>query len=170
MINVYKKDDNGPYELTSKHDPDSQVIYAMRYKPSLWTPSTVLFENEDVVLPTTETGFYYEVKSTGVTGASEPTWATETRDKVLADGTVDYVTRSYNFLLGYNETLISSEWSATTGVTLSNDSNTSSHSQVRVDAVTSTLTEFILTNRITKSTGGVIETFDHSFLIKIGDL
>lgn len=173
---VYEWGRNKPAKLDTYHDPDSMVFYGFTYRPAEWALDTEYLESTvddtlgDLVIPTTNTGFYYEATSAGVSAGTEPTWPTVDKGTV-DDGTVEWTAHAYDLFMGYEDTFTTSVWAADdTNITIDEDGKLGGEAFARVSTVPSTLTTFTLTNTatITRSDSKV-ETIDRSMIVKVAD-
>ena len=166
---IYLANQKGPLKKTAYHDPNNKTFQGFLYRPGDWAASTVYIKRStndyDVVIPTTFNGFYYKIKSSGTSDATEPaTWAT-VAGETTTDGTVEWEAVPYN-LMPISETITASVWTASDSVTLTTDTNTTTSTQVRVEDVPDGVKKFTITNHITKSNG---EEASRSMEIKVND-
>lgn len=176
MAFIYNQCRTSPLTLQCAHDPDAKIYYSFRYRAPAWSSSTEkreitgLDEIADIVRPGTANGFYYECYSAGITGTTEPTWPT-TKDGTIIDGTVTWKAVPDDTLIRDGDAITSSSWECdTVGVVMDNDSYTGFDTSVRITAVPSDATSFILRNVITITrSGGNVEDYNRSIKIKIKD-
>jgi len=126
----------------------------------------------DLVTPLLHNGFLYECISSGITGATEPVWPTVT-DGTVDDGTVQWkaIPDAFN-LLNSGETIVGSDWEVDdANITLSEDGVAGGRTYVKVSTVPNSITQFILTNRITiNRLGGIQEIIDRSLKLKVKEM
>ena len=134
---LYDSISKGPYKVSGVHDPDSIRTIAVVLRPPVRTNSTVYYwrrsDDYDIVIPSVFTGVYYEVKSPGLSAGVEPTMAKEV-DAETEDGSVVWGTKAYN-MMPPDIDIVSVDYDATSGVTLSSTSNTSRYAQFTIDAI-----------------------------------
>jgi len=164
ITSTNKKIINYPFH----HDPGDEKYYQFIYRPQARSNSTE-YLLDDVVRPASANGYYYICINAGISGASEPTWVTKENGKVI-DGPIIWQAKAYNMMLNTGDNITSSSFSATSGVTLSDPSESNGLASVKVTDVGS-LTSFILTNTVSITrASGKIETFERSISVIVGDL
>jgi hypothetical protein len=138
---LYNSLSKGPYKVIGAHDPDSIRTMAIVLRPPERANSTVYYlpraDAGDIVIPSTFTGVYYEVKNPGKSAAAEPTMATVI-DAETEDGSVLWVTKPYNMMIpGVTISIGESPvtCTATEGVTVSSITNTETQVQFTIDAI-----------------------------------
>ena len=155
MLNIYSADDKGPFKLEGFHDPDNLTTYPITYRPDAWVADTVYFEAEDIVIPTTFSGFYHKCTSAGTADSSEPTWATVAGEETV-DNTVVWEAVAYNLLKpGVN--VSSSSWVAADLVTITAEANDTTSSSIQVTAVPDGVKTINITNSIVLSNGDAFD-------------
>lgn len=165
----YDANIKGPFKVPGYHDPDDKRLMGIIFRPEVWQTNTVYYRNDsdnyDVVIPTVFTGQYHRVKNPGKSGAIEPTtWGTAPGDET-DDGSSGLVWEAVNYnLMPPTETITAFTVSATTGVTISNDSFTDTSIQFMIDPFTAVLTTFDVTCHLTKSN---TEEFDVTLRFKV---
>lgn len=154
---------------TFPHDPDSKAFYGLTYGAPAWTANTAVYADTTIVSPTVANGHYYVPTTGGKTGATEPTWTSDT----VEDGTL-VVWKAYPYTLNLypGDTISASAWTADqVGVTLDNKSFDSLSTKCRVTAVPANATEFTLTNTVSITrANNDLEEIERSVRIKIKDL
>ncbi len=162
-----------PYKLpkSETYDPDEKRFYSASYRPKSWVADKEYLQGVDVVIPASANGFYYECSSSGVSGATEPVFAT-TDGSTTADNTVQWQAIAYNLLLRTGDTITASTWTGVNGETVDNESIVGG-SQTRfrlltvpTDATTATLKNHITVTRL----NGDVEEFDRSLIIPVKQL
>lgn len=135
------------------HDPDSKRLVSLVYKPPAWQANTVYYwfdsGDYDTVIPNVFAGVYFKVINPGKSGAIEPTWPTVVGDTVQ-DGGVLWECVAYN--LGTSNITISTI-ETTIGVTISGATSTPDSVQFFIDPFTAALSNFEVTNHITRANG-----------------
>lgn len=162
--NIYLANQKGPYKLSGYHDKDDVTLYGFDSRPADWAATSVYYLDQGYALPTTSNGFYYIVTSPGISGSTEPTWPTVV-DGTVADGTVEWKAVAFD-LMPMTETVTVSTWTASDSVVTSGSANTTISTQIQVDSVPSGVTNFTLTNHITKSNG---EELDRTIKIRVNE-
>lgn len=164
---LYIPTSRGQIKVARVHDPDSKQYADITYRPGVWQANTVYYHREtddyDAVIATTFNGLYYKVINPGLAGATEPTWPT-TVGATVKDGGIVWEAVAYN-LLPPTESISTSTWVATDGVTIDQQTSTTSSAQCRIAAVPVGVTGFSLTNHTVKSNG---EEDDVTLQFKVG--
>lgn len=177
MSQVYSCSQTSPLSMDAPHDPNAELYYTIQYRAPAWMADSVYLEKTcgeigDLVLPAAENGFLYETVSGGVSGPSEPTWATVT-DELTVDNTISWkaIPNAFN-LLSPSDTITSSEWSTDdANITLVDDGVAGGRTYVKVTTVPATISQFILTNRVTiQRSGALTEILDRSLKIKVKEM
>ena len=153
---IYSATASGPYKMPGVFDPNAKKSIGLVYRPDTWASNTVYYlraeDDYSTVIPTVFAGLYFKVVNPGKSAATEPTWPSVVGDTVT-DGTVVWEAVAYN-LLPPPDTIVSSTFSATTGVVLTGATVIGgTKTQVMVDSIPSTATVFTVTNHIVKSNG-----------------
>ena len=160
-MNTYAATDKGPLKITGYIDPDDTTIVQVFYSAPEFVASTV-YHVDDVVRPTVDTGYYYTCTTTGVAGVAEPTWTQSS----TTSGTVVFTASSWDLFCAFGEDIVASAWTATNSVTLSASAYNVDSTSVRITPLPEGVTEFTLTNVITKSNG---ESLSRSFKFKVNE-
>jgi len=151
---IYSATAKGPFKIPGFHDRDNKRLVGIIYRPDVWAANTVYYvravDDYDVVVPTNFKGLYFKAISPGLSGAVEPIWPT-TVGETVTDG-VTWEAVAYN-LLPPTESIVTSNFTATDSVTLTNSSNTANTTQTMISAVPAGVTVFSITNHIVKSNG-----------------
>lgn len=159
-MQIYSPTLKGPLKISGFIDPDDVTKISVFWGAPVFSPSTV-YRSMDICRPTTDNGYYYQCSTNGVSAATEPSWNQEES----TSGSCVFSAIPWNLWLFPGESIDNSEWSVNTlDVTLNNDSFNEYQSVVFVSNVSANITEFVLTNQITKSNG---EKLSRSFLYKI---
>lgn len=87
VLNTGRSDSNGVYTINVTPWDGEVMVYAVQDYGNAWAANTALNVG-DVIHPTTPNGYIFEVTTAGTTGATEPTWPSQTTD--VTDGTVQY--------------------------------------------------------------------------------
>lgn len=155
MANVYCFDQHGGVDIPEPHDPGAVLDYTFLYKPETWAVGKQ-YSRGNIVLPTLFSGFLMECIDSGVSGALEPLWPADLGESI-ADNTVEWRSREYNFYLEFNEKIAPnlvtggylSTFSATNGVVVGNSVSNDRASKIWVLTVPPGVREFSITNRFT---------------------
>jgi Ni,Fe-hydrogenase III small subunit len=136
---IYSADLKPPLRIPGWHNPYEARLIGIRLKPDTWLDTT-LYERQDcdtfdIVLPTIFTGFYHECKNPGISGATEPVWAT-TKHGLTIDGATGLVweAKLYN-LMPISESISTVDIVATNGVTISAITNDTGSLKFMIDAM-----------------------------------
>lgn len=172
MSFIYDVDQTRPLRPALVHDPDESLYYTFRYRAPNWSSLTEKKEKTsaddsgDIVAPLTVNGFYAECTSTGITGASEPTWPTVDGETV-DDGTVEWTMHTDHFEIEPDDVITESTWEADDDVVMDNNGVTNFDTYVRVTAVPDA-SSFTLTNIVTITREiGFVETINRSITLRI---
>ena len=159
-MQIYQPTQKGPLKISGFIDPDDVTIIRVNYGATTWHANTV-YRSNDVVKPTKDNGFYYTVTTNGRSNlTTEPDW----QQDETTDNSITWAANPWDLWLLPDQVLTHSSWVATTGVTLGIETKSDVFTTVFIDAVDPTLTEFELTNQVTKDNG---EKLSRSFLYKI---
>lgn len=159
--------DNTPLTIDDILDPDGMLYYTIYLKPPVWQASFEYIAN-DIISPSLPTGFYYSVKSSGISGAVEPVWSTVKNEETI-DNTVLYKALDNVAYLNSTGNLTAATWSATNSVPIDNQSFTAAGlTTVQVGPVPSGVSTFTLTVSITVNSGhATSELDDRSIVINV---
>ena len=109
---IYSANAKGPYKVEGVIGPTDQKYVGIIYKPPTWIPSTIYYKwaehVQDIVIPTSFSGYYHKIVSPGVSGPTEPVWATSPYGNTI-DGTILWEAVAYN-LMPSSETIVTSTW------------------------------------------------------------
>jgi len=158
-MQIYKSNQKGPLKMDGYIDPNDVTVVRLNWGADPWLPNHV-FRANDIVKPTVDNGYYYTVSTNGRSSTSEPTW---TQDETT-DNTTVFVANPWDLWLMHSETLQTSEWVATTGVTLELPYKGDTYTTINITAVNPALTQFEITNQVSKSNG---EKLSRTLLFKI---
>lgn len=160
----------GPLVLPDSmaYDVNEKAYYSLTYRPTDWAANTEVIEGVDVVIPTTPNGFYYECSSSGITDASEPTFATSDGSET-ADNSASWTAKTYDLLLNTGDTITVSTWVGTNGETIDNETIVSSiQTKFRITGTPNIEETATIVNHVTVlRSGGDTEEFDRSIVIPI---
>jgi hypothetical protein len=158
-----------PLRLHRPHDSSAVVYYPFYLKPPAWEADTEYVEGH-IVSPTTATGFYHKVTSSGVTGSTEPTWAT-TKNGETTDNTVTYKALNNESYLLANATLSTATITASDSVPVDDITYTSAgYIAAKVGPIPDGVQQFTLTVTFTADTGHTDpETDEYSVIVKVRD-
>lgn len=152
---IYSATSKGPFRMPGYHDKDSKRPIGIIYRPPVWAPNTVYYKrsetDSDIVIPTVFTGLYFRVVNPGKSGSTEPVWPT-TVGKTIANGPT-WEAVAYN-LLPPSQNIVDSTWTASDGVTISEETFTLGSTQALISSVPSGVLIFTVTNHVVKSDGG----------------
>ena len=167
---IYSASSKNGYLFAGVYDPDSKRPVGIIYAPVNWVANTVYYhrsdDDYDIVIPTAFTGLYYRVKSAGKSGSTEPTWGFITGGETVDGVTgLEWEAVSYN-LMPPTDTIATSTWTATNGVTLSGSAHTNGTTQVFISTVPAGITEFAITNHTIRNTG---QEDDVTLRFRVGD-
>lgn len=158
-MQIYQPTQKGPLKITGYIDPDDVTIIKVNWGAVTWHANTV-YRSNDVIKPNQDNGYYYTVSTNGRSGLTEPLW----QQDETTDNTIVWAANPWDLWLLPDQVLTNSEWVATTGVTLDTPVKSNTFTTIIISAVNSALTEFELTNQVTKDNG---EKLSRTFLYKI---
>jgi hypothetical protein len=169
-MTIIYSDDSGQiiWPTTDCHDISSKKYYTINYRPEDVQRTKEYIKGVGLVVPTVSNGCMYECVSGGLTSGIEPTWGT-VEGKITEDGSVSWKCKPLNCRLQYGDTITTSTWTTSDGVTTDNPTilnNTTT--LVRVTGVVTTSKTFTITNHITVlRASGRTEEFDKSIVITL---
>jgi hypothetical protein len=175
---IVYSDDSGPvtWPTSDLHDPHSKKYYYINYRPPVRENEKEYVKGVDVVILDTPNGCIYECISGGISNhlnAHQTNTFTTVEGKTTDDGDVKWKCKPDTSRLRDGDTITTSTWSSTEpSVTLSGEVVLSNiQTGVRVDAVSSSIKKFTLTNHITiQRLSGRVEEFDKSLIISVKEL
>lgn len=157
------------FKYPAKHDKDELKYYSIAWRPKIRLNSKE-YLLDDVVVPSTANGFCYVCTNPGLSAASTPTMSTVI-DGTTVDGTVEWTARPYDMQLNTGDTIETSTWIPSTGVTVDNQGIDQGVTWCRVTAVPTDATTFELTNRVAVlRLDGKHESYDRTLVITIATL
>lgn len=163
--------DQEPLEISDILDPEAMLYYTFHLKPPTWTSSTEYVDG-DIVSPSSPTGYYYKVVSSGVSGVLEPVWSTIKNSKT-EDNTVVFRAVNNTAYLSSNGSLYTptAAFTTTESVPISNQTFTAfGRADVQVGPVPSGVSSFILKLSFETDTGYPTRDFDErSVIINVED-
>jgi hypothetical protein len=159
------------WPLTDLHDTLSEKYYTIEYRPDIWRPNISYIKGLDAILPLISNGCMYECISSGISGAIQPIFST-VEGKLVVDNDVSWRTITYSAILNSGDTISSSVWTASPGVTISDDEVVSSRATaIKVTSVLPTLCDFKLINTILiNRASGRVEKLKRTLHITVGEL
>ena len=154
-------------KLSTSHDSSGVLYYTFYLKPPAWVASTEYVEG-DIVGPTTPTGFYYIVTSSGVSGATEPVWGT-VKGGATTDNTVSYKANNNNAYMTANSILLSATISASDSVPIVDQAfTTDGVVMAQIGPIPTGVSSFMLTCTFTADTGYLApEVDEYSVIVKV---
>jgi hypothetical protein len=159
-MQIYSPTTKGPMKTAGFIDPDDNTKISVFWGAPTFSELTV-YRLGDIARPTTDNGYYYQCTTNGVTGSIEPTWNQEE----TISGSVTFTAVPWNLWILPNEQITESTWVANNPDIILHDESFSDYkSNIYVSNVPATLTEFQLTNQVTKGNG---EMMSRSFLYKV---
>lgn len=160
-MQIYSPTSKGPMKTSGFFDPDDKTKITVFWGAPTFSELTV-YRMGDIVRPTIDNGYYYQCSVNGVTAATEPTaWGQEE----ITTGTATFIAVPWNLWILPGETITDSTWVANDlSITLSDQFFNEYKTMIFVSDVSPTLTEFELTNQVTKADG---EMLSRSFVYKV---
>jgi len=157
----------GPTKVPGFYDRNSKRVVGMLYRPPVWQPDTVYyFANgtvSNVVIPTVFNGLYYAVVNPGKSLATEPVWPLTVDAEIVAGPTWRAI--AYD-LLPPDVDILTSSFTATNGVTITQETFTTTSTQALITSVPEGIEAFEVTNHTIRSNG---EEEDVTLFYRVGD-
>lgn len=148
-MQIYSSTLKGPLKINGFIDPDDITIIQTFWGAPSWNANTV-YRQGDVVRPTQDNGYYYQCSTNGRSDDTEPSWNQDD----TSSGTAVLSAVPWDLYLLPEETIIDSIWNTSNNqITTSNEDYSNNYSTITIEFVPSSLTEFDLTNQITKDNG-----------------
>mgnify|MGYP006269718089 CR=1 FL=1 len=157
-MQTYPANAKGPLKMNQYIDPDDVTKISVYWGPDLFSTNTVYLPG-DICKPTESNGYYYQCTVAGKTDDTEPQWNQES----VISGTAEFIAVPWDLWLQPDQILTASTWSVSDAIPLVNDIYTDNSTSVYVNAFDSTITEFEITNQVTKDNG---EKLSRSFKYK----
>lgn len=101
MSIIYSKNRGGI--PTIAHDPSNKELYTFYYRPATWVASKEVISGRYIYMPTIPNGRMYIATNSGITGTTEPIWASFPSD--VTDGSVIYEVKDYNLELNTGDAI-----------------------------------------------------------------
>ena len=159
-------------KLSDRVDSSGMLYYTLYLRPPVWGADKELIEG-GIVRPSTPTGYYYQVSSSGVTGSTEPAWGTK-KGEITTDNTVEFSAVNNNAYLPPGASLLVSGpnapvFTTTDGVPIADSIFTpDGEASVQVGPIPTGVTEFTLKLTFFASTGHTLaEKDERSVLIRV---
>lgn len=151
---IYNAKVKGPYKVEGVIGPTDQKYVGIIYQPPVWAASTVYYQwgehTQDIVVPSVFSSYYHKVINPGVSGTTEPAWAT-TPCGTTQDGTILWEAVPYN-LMPASETISTSTW--TVEGTLPNRTNAAPYALTSTCQAVASTAQFICTVAGTSGSAG----------------
>lgn len=157
-MQIYQATQKGPLKISGFVDPDDTTNITVFWGAPAFLANTV-YRAGDVVSPSVDNGYYYQCTVNGKSHSAEPTWTQEE----TVSGSVTFLAVPWDLWLLPNEYITNSTWSSTNLVPMAGTNFANTFSNVIINPFSNTVSQFELTNQITKSSG---ETLSRSFLYK----
>lgn len=169
-MNTYLSTTKGPLKIPGFIDPDDTTNIQIFWGAPIFSSATT-YHIDDIVRPTIDNGYYYKCVTTGVTGDTEPAWTQSS----VTSGTAQFDPCDYDLYVMPGQSISDSTWStlaidpvsgveSSLIVSLSNKAILSVTTSATIDPILESVSDFLVTNQITKSTG---ETLSRTFKYKI---
>lgn len=147
-MQIYSSTLKGPLKVPGYIDPEDVTSVSIFWGCETFQTNKV-YRIGDVMRPTTDNGYYYQCNTNGTSGLTNPTWA---QDEITT-GDAIFTAVPWDLWLMPDQIITNSEWSSTANVTLSTDTYTNYSTSIIIESFDDTVTEFDITNQVTKSTG-----------------
>lgn len=164
---IYSATAKGGFKMPAPFDPNSKKYTGVIYIPDTWAATHVYYMDDyryDIVIPTVFKAKYYKVVQPGKSGATEPAWPSAIGEQVT-DGDVIWECVAYD-LIPPTDTISTSTFTASDGVTLTGASISGGKTQVKISAVPTGVTQFTVTNHTVRTSG---EEDDVTLVFKVGE-
>ena len=157
-MQTYSPNQKGPLKISGFVDPDDTTIVSVFWGAQTVVPNAV-YRLDDVVRPSVDNGYYYICTTNGVSGSVEPTW----NQGDTTSGTAVFTATPWDLWLLPNQSITLSTWSASANVNIQSSGSSGAKTATNIGPFDSSITQFELTNQVTKSNG---ESLSRSFLYK----
>ena len=158
-MQIYSPTLKGPLKVSGFIDPDDTTTINVWWNAPVFSPLTV-YRLGDITRPMDDNGYYYQCTINGVSGSQEPAWNQEE----TISGTVTYAAVPWNLWILPEEIITNSSWSCSNNAITLVDDFDDEKSSVTISDIPNTLTEFTLTNQVTKANN---ESLSRSFTYKV---
>ena len=164
-MQIYAANAKGPLKTTGYIDPDDISKITVFWGCPEFKAAHV-YRIGDICAPTTDNGYYYQCTVNGITGTEPTTWDQETQ----ISGTAEFAAIPWDLWVYPDQSIQTSTWlvfdnnNNSNTVALTNANYTDYSTSITVYVTDPTITQFVLTNQITKDDG---EKLSRSFLYKI---
>jgi len=170
-MNPLYSDGSKPYKYPYNHDPQEKKYYSFAYRPATWSAGLEVVQGVDVLIPLISHGLLHECVSGGITGSTEPPWAT-TEDEFTTDNTAKFQAKPLVLMLATGDTITASTWSHDVGVIIDNESIVNDIvTKFRLTGVPIDAKSITITNQVSVlRSSGDEEEFERSIIIPIKTL
>lgn len=159
-MQIYSSTLKGPLKITGFMDPDDITKISVFWSAQVFSENTV-YRLGDVLRPTLDNGYYYQCSINGKTANTEPLWNQEE----TTSGTAVFTAVPWDLWILPNEYITNSTWACSnTDIQLTNSNYTPETTTVTVSEIPAMLSEFELTNQVSKDNG---ESLSRTFVYKI---
>lgn len=160
-MHIYSAVLKGPLKISGFIDPDDVTQVTVYWGVPDFSSDTV-YRLGDVCKPSIDNGYYYQCTTNGRTDLIEPLW---NQEETLS-GTAVFTAVPWDLWIdsNNNEIIYDSVWSSNPTIDLSNSFFTDYSTSVFLSNIPNDITDFVITNKVTKSNG---ESLSRSFLYKI---
>ena len=157
-MQIYPANQKNPLKIVGYVNPnDITQVAAFWGAPKFKTDC--VYRKGDVTAPSKDNGYYYSCTVNGISGSTEPKWTEDPSDFQISGGAT-FQPIPWDLWLIPPEIITSSVWTSTKSVPMSGDEFTDTFSYTSFGPFDTSISEFKLTNKITKSTG---ETLSRTF-------
>ena len=157
-MQIYPANQKNPLKVVGYVNPnDITQVAAFCGAPKF--KSDCVYRQGDVTSPSKDNGYYYLCTINGISGSVEPKWTEDPSDFQISGG-VTFQPIPWDLWLIPPEKITSSVWTSTKNVPVSGGGFTDTFSYTSFGPFDTSISEFKLTNKITKSTG---ETLSRTF-------
>ena len=158
-MQTYPANLKGPLKITDFIDPDDITKISVFWGAFQFGINKV-YRLGDIVRPTIDNGYYYVCTINGISGSTEPTWNQTT----TKSGTASFIATPWDLWLLPDQTITHSTWTASANVNINASSINDSMTTTNIGPFSSTITQFEITNQVTKSSG---ESLSRTLLYKV---
>ena len=158
-MQIYSPTQKGPMKISGFIDPNDITNISVYWGAQTFIANNV-YRSGDVVSPSIDNGYYYTCKTNGVSGPTEPSW----NQGDTKSGTTILTANPWDLWLLPSQSITNSIWSASANVNIHSSAIDHSRTNTNIGPFDPSITEFELTNQVTKSNG---ESLSRSFLYKV---
>ena len=160
-MQIYPANQKNPLKVVGYVNPND-ITQASAFWGAPTFETDCVYRQGDVTAPTKDNGYYYSCTVNGISDTIEPKWTEDPSDFQIS-GAVTFQPIPWDLWLIPPEIITASTWTSTKSVPTFGSGFTDTFSYISFGPFDTTISEFKLTNKITKSTGETLSrTFSYS--------